>query len=241
MRYSSGNFSGLLRTVSLTRFVSTPYNAATSASAITFSCLITTILLRTSENSAESETLRQLQFSGNLWSKFSTVIHCFRRERYDTKTKNGRKEGKNLFLYVIADLFEGNALIELGRAFFTFWNEVETDTTNVLLGTEILEIVNLFALDFEFQKAEPLQSNFVAHLEMATDSFCHRHHQTFKHTTTNGHSSGCSFFKKLATLNRLIVNGYGLVFTKSWKLWLRFFLYSVPHICYILMQRYIIF
>ena len=63
--------------------------------------------------------------------------------------------------YAIAQLlfYEGlvfvevDILVEFGGAVFAFWEEVETDTTDVLLGTEILEIVDLVALDLEFHRA----------------------------------------------------------------------------------------
>ena len=53
-----------------------------------------------------------------------------------------------LFLLEGFVLFIGDVLVEFGGSAFTFRDEVEADTTDVLLGTEILEIVDLLALDF---------------------------------------------------------------------------------------------
>ena len=54
-------------------------------------------------------------------------------------------------------LLEGDVLVEFGGAFVALGDEVEADTTNVLLGSEVLEVVDLFALDLEFQQASNLQ------------------------------------------------------------------------------------
>ncbi len=48
-------------------------------------------------------------------------------------------------------LLKLQALIEVWLPFGTFWDEVETDASNVLLGLEILRVVNLVAFDFQFQ------------------------------------------------------------------------------------------
>ena len=54
-------------------------------------------------------------------------------------------------------LLEGDVLVEFGGAFVALGDEVEADTTNVLLGSEVLEVVDLLALDLEFQQASNLQ------------------------------------------------------------------------------------
>ena len=54
--------------------------------------------------------------------------------------------------------FKGDALVEFGGAAFAFRDEVEEDTTDVLLGTEVLEIVDFLALDFKFEQTEVLQA-----------------------------------------------------------------------------------
>ena len=44
--------------------------------------------------------------------------------------------------------------VEFWAATFAFRNEVEADTTDVLLGTEVFEVVDFLTLDFEFQQTE---------------------------------------------------------------------------------------
>ncbi len=76
--------------------------------------------------------------------------------------------------------FKGDALVEFGGAAFAFRDEVEADTTDVLLGTEVLEIVDFLALDFKFEQTEVLQ----AHLRRASvKSSCPQNCATT--TTTN--------------------------------------------------------
>ncbi len=106
---------------------------------------------------------------------------------------------------------------------------MEADTADVLLGTEVLEVVDLLTFDLEFQQAEILQANLVAHLQVTHHRFCDSHHQAFEHTTTDAHASGGSLFKQLATLDGLVMNGYGLVFAIGRKRWLGLFLDSVSH------------
>ena len=48
---------------------------------------------------------------------------------------------------------------------------METDTTDVLLGTEVLEVVNFVALDLELHQAPVLKSHSVAFAQMAVDAF----------------------------------------------------------------------
>ena len=128
---------------------------------------------------------------------------------------------------------EGDALVEFGGAAFTFRDEVEADTTDVLLGTEVLEIVDLLALDFKFKQTEVLQAHLVAHLQMAHHRIRYRHHQPFEHATADAHASGGSLFVKLMALDGLVVNGYCLVLAISWKRRLGFFLDSVSHIAFV--------
>ena len=68
--------------------------------------------------------------------------------------KNGCED---LFLIEGSVLFEGDVGVEFGGAFVAFGDEVEADTADVLLGTEVLEVVDLLAFDLEFQQAEVLQ------------------------------------------------------------------------------------
>ena len=129
--------------------------------------------------------------------------------------------------------FIGDALVEFGGSAFTFRDEVEADTTDVLLGTEILEIVDLFAFDLELKQAEVLQAHLVAHLQMTHHRIRYSHHQPFEHTTADAHASGGSLFVKLMALDGLVVNGYSLVLAISWKRRLGLFLDSVSHIAFV--------
>ena len=88
---------------------------------------------------------------------------------------------------------------------------METDTADVLLGTEGFGVVDLVALYFELHQAEVSQTHLVAHLKMTADGLGHRHHHSFEHATTDGHVSG-RFLEKLPALDSLVVNGYSLVF-----------------------------
>ena len=69
-----------------------------------------------------------------------------------------------LFFFEGFVFLEGDAFVEGLGAFETFGDEVEADTSDVLLSTEVLEVVNLLALDFKFEQTEILQAHFVAHL-----------------------------------------------------------------------------
>ena len=92
----------------------------------------------------------------------------------------------------------------------TFWDKVETDTTDVLLGTEILQIIHLVALDFEFQQTKILQTHLVAHTEMTPDSISHIHHQTLEYPSAQT-SPSCCLLIKLMTLYQLIMNSLSLI------------------------------
>ena len=129
--------------------------------------------------------------------------------------------------------FIGDALVKFGGAAFAFRDEVETDTTDVLPGTEVLEIVDLLALDFKFEQTEVLQAHLVAHLQMAHHRIRYGHHQPFEYATADAHASGGSLFVKLMALDGLVVNGYCLVLAISWKRRLGFFLDSVSHIAFV--------
>lgn len=48
-----------------------------------------------------------------------------------------------LFFFEGSVLFEGDVGVEFGGAFVAFRDEVEADTTDVLLGAEIVEVVDL--------------------------------------------------------------------------------------------------
>ena len=137
----------------------------------------------------------------------------------------------NLVLF----FFEGSISLELdvgvefGGAIGAFWDEMEADTTDVLLGTEVLKVIDLLAFNLEFQQTKVLQANLVAHLQVTHHRFCDSHHQAFEHTTTDAHASGGSLIKQLTTLDGLVVNSNSLVFAIGRKRWLGFFLNSVSH------------
>ena len=66
-------------------------------------------------------------------------------------------------------LLEGDAVVEGLGAIAALWDEVEADTTDVFLGTEVLEAVYLVALYFEFHQAPVAQTDTVALAQMAVD------------------------------------------------------------------------
>ena len=134
-----------------------------------------------------------------------------------------------LFFFEGPVSLELDVRVEFGGAFVAFGDEVEADTTDVLLGTEVLEVVDLLALDLEFQQTEVLQADLVAHLQMTHHRFCDSHHQALEYTSTDAHASGGSLIKQLTTLDGLVVNGYSLVFAIGGKPWLGFFLNPVSH------------
>ena len=67
-----------------------------------------------------------------------------------------------LFLHVIAVFLEGNVLIKFLGTFVTFWDEMQTHTSNVLLSSEVLEVIHLLTLDLQFQQTDILQTHLVA-------------------------------------------------------------------------------
>ena len=92
---------------------------------------------------------------------------------------------------------------------------MEADTSDVLLGTEGLGVIDLFALDFEFHQAPVLQTHLVSVAQMIVYDFCHTHQDAddvaFAETGALGR-----FLDDLFALDGLVVNGYGLVLAESW-------------------------
>lgn len=66
---------------------------------------------------------------------------------------------------------EGDAVVEGLGAIAALGDEVEADTTDVFLGTEVLEVVNFVALYLEFHQAPVAQTDTVALAQMAVDDF----------------------------------------------------------------------
>ena len=71
---------------------------------------------------------------------------------------------------LILVFLEGDALVEGLGAFGTFWQEMEADPTNVLLCLEVLKIVNLLTLNFQFHHAPVLQTHTIALTKMIIDN-----------------------------------------------------------------------
>ena len=57
---------------------------------------------------------------------------------------------------------ELEVFVEFGGAVLTFGDEVEASTTNMFISSEILEIINLIALNLEFHGAPPFKLHLVA-------------------------------------------------------------------------------
>ena len=68
-------------------------------------------------------------------------------------------------------LVKGDAFVERLGAVVALWQEMEADTTNVLLGTEVLEVIYLVALDFELHHAPATKAHSVAFTQMAVNDF----------------------------------------------------------------------
>ena len=68
-------------------------------------------------------------------------------------------------------LVKGDAIVEGLSAVMALWQEMEADTTNVLLGTEVLEVIYLVALDFELHHAPATKAHSVAFTQMAVNDF----------------------------------------------------------------------
>lgn len=88
-------------------------------------------------------------------------------------------------LPLILDFLEVDVLIELGGTFVALWDEMQTDASDMLLGTEDLQTVHL-----------------VAFAEMTHAYLCNTHHQSLECTSADSLSSGC-LFVNIFTLNRL--------------------------------------
>lgn len=71
--------------------------------------------------------------------------------------------------FVILVLHEGDAIVKGLGAVFALRNEVEAHAANVLLGTEVLEVVHLLALYLELHQAPVLQTYAVSVLQMSLD------------------------------------------------------------------------
>ena len=86
---------------------------------------------------------------------------------------------------------EGNAFVEGLGAVVAFGQEVEADATDVLLGTEVLEVVHFVALDFEFHQAPVLQAYSVASTEVTIDNFGQSDEGSNKHALAQRIVLGC--------------------------------------------------
>ena len=119
-----------------------------------------------------------------------------------------------LFLLEGFVFFEGDAVVESLCAFVAFWEEVETDTADVLLGAEGLGIIYLFTLDFQLHHAPFWEAYSVAIAQMTIDDFCDAHQDAFDGAFAESCALG-RFLHQLIALDGLIVYGYCLVFPKG--------------------------
>ena len=119
-----------------------------------------------------------------------------------------------LFLLEGFVFFEGDAVVESLGAFVAFWEEVETDAADVLLGAEGLGIIYLFTLDFQLHHAPFWEAYSVAFAQMAIDDFCDTHQYALDGAFAESSTLG-RFFQELIALDGLIVYGYCLVLSES--------------------------
>ena len=101
------------------------------------------------------------------------VFDCKDR-RFFAKIPN-RAVNLNIFICIglalCTLLLEGDAVVEGLRAIAALGDKMEADASDVFLGTEVLEVVNLVALYFEFHQAPVAQTDTVALAQMAVDDF----------------------------------------------------------------------
>ena len=97
-----------------------------------------------------------------------TNLKFVTKERQARATKLPQQKGDyaELFFLIILILLEGEALVEGLGTFVAFGQEVEANTTDMLLGTEVLEVINLFAFYLEFHHAPVWQANTIALAQM---------------------------------------------------------------------------
>ena len=83
--------------------------------------------------------------------------------------KRMRRARRVMALWRLSSIFvflEGDALVEGLGAFVTCWQEMETDTTDVLLCLEVLKIVNLLTFNLQFHHAPVFQAHTIALTKM---------------------------------------------------------------------------
>lgn len=131
---------------------------------------------------------------------------------------------------MILVFFESEARVERLGAFVTLWKEMETYTTDVLLGTEGFGVVHLVALNFQLQQTPVWQTDAVAVAQMAIDDFSQGNNDALDGALVDMCPLGRLLENHLLA-NGLMVHGYGLVFAESRECRLGFFLYSVFHVC----------
>ncbi len=119
-----------------------------------------------------------------------------------------------LFLLEGFVFFEGDAVVEGLGALVAFWEEVEANTADVLLGAEGLGIIYLFTLNLQLHHAPFWEAYSVAFAQMTIDDFCDTHQDAFDGALAESSTLG-RFFQELITLNGLIVYGYCLIFPKG--------------------------
>ena len=76
----------------------------------------------------------------------------------------------SLFFWEGFVFLELEVFVEFGGAVLAFGDEVEASATNVLFGLEILEIVDLVALNLELHRAPPFKFHLVTIAEVAIDN-----------------------------------------------------------------------
>ena len=65
---------------------------------------------------------------------------------------------------------ELEVFVEFGGAVLAFGKKVEADTTNMFIGTEILEIIHLLALNLEFHRASAFELHLVTITKMTNNN-----------------------------------------------------------------------
>lgn len=94
---------------------------------------------------------------------------------------------------------ELEVFVEFGGAVLAFGEEVEAYTTNMFIGTEILEIIHLLALNLEFHRAPAFELHLVTITKMTINNCGQTQHNAMDITCMTVHFA-CYICQKSAAL-----------------------------------------
>ena len=133
---------------------------------------------------------------------------------------------------------EGDAVIESLRAVETLRDEMEAYAADVLLGTEVLEVVDLVAFYLQLHEAPATKTNTIASAQMVADDL----RQSGDDSDDGGRVVGAvlaCLLDNIKGTDGVLVSSHGLVFTEGGKLGLGLSFDSVFHVLLLFFrQRY---